>query len=202
MRGEEIAEVVERGRLYVEWHDCPHCSYETPPPFDEDDVRVLLSSLDAQQARMQGSGWVYHNPDAGWEYAPNHPIESGEVPDATDVRRSTEMEDHLHAEYQRSEKHRNDLYDKVQEQLTTIGALQAKVSSLTQLLDGQLGTPCAQIAWGHERQELMEALEPFASFGHREVDAEGWKHPPMRERIVDWFGPSDFRRASALIEGA
>jgi hypothetical protein len=48
-----------------------------------------------------GAGWVYHNEDTGEEYASNHPVESGEVPDATRIRRSTEMEDHLYAEYQR-----------------------------------------------------------------------------------------------------
>lgn len=46
-----------------------------------------------------GDGYVYHSPDSGWEYAADHPIDSGECPDATDVRRSTEQEDFLHKEW-------------------------------------------------------------------------------------------------------
>ena len=41
-------------------------------------------------------GWLYHCPDTGTEWSDNHPIESGEVPDAKDVRPSTL--DALHAE--------------------------------------------------------------------------------------------------------
>lgn len=41
-------------------------------------------------------GYLYFNPDTGIEWAPNHPIESGEVPDAQDVRPAGLKE--LHAE--------------------------------------------------------------------------------------------------------
>lgn len=34
-------------------------------------------------------GWAYFNEDAGMEWSRNHPIESGEVPDALDVERMT-----------------------------------------------------------------------------------------------------------------
>ena len=55
-----------------------------------------------------GEGWVYFNEDSGEEYSPNHPVESGECEDATDIRRSTPQEDHLWAalqeEFQRAEK--------------------------------------------------------------------------------------------------
>lgn len=37
-------------------------------------------------------GWVYWNPDIGTEWAPTHPVESSEVPDADDVRRATAIE--------------------------------------------------------------------------------------------------------------
>jgi len=47
-----------------------------------------------------------------------------------------------------------------------------------------------------DQEGLVEALEPFAAFAETFVDDEGWKHPPMRERIVDWFGPTDFRNAA------
>lgn len=45
---------------------------------------------------------------------------------------------------------------------------------------------------------LRGALEPFATFAATFVDNEGWTGPMNQERIVDWFGPSDFRRAAAL----
>lgn len=41
-------------------------------------------------------GFVYHNPDTGEEYSQNHPIESGEVPDAMDVRPATSQEQFLY----------------------------------------------------------------------------------------------------------
>ncbi|MFT8945972.1 MAG: hypothetical protein ABF876_05245 [Acetobacter aceti] len=34
-------------------------------------------------------GWLFHNPDTGTEWSENHPVESGEVPDATDIRPAT-----------------------------------------------------------------------------------------------------------------
>ena len=46
---------------------------------------------------------------------------------------------------------------------------------------------------------VREALEPMASLADAFIDHEGWKSPPMRERIVDWFGPSDFRRARSVL---
>lgn len=59
-----------------------------------------------------GKGWVYLNPDEGTEYASNHPVGSGEVPDATSIRRSTEMEDFLEkagqAQFKRLERERAD----------------------------------------------------------------------------------------------
>jgi hypothetical protein len=47
--------------------------------------------------------------------------------------------------------------------------------------------------------KLRQGLVPFANFGTREVDEHGWKNWPMRDRLVDWFGPTDFRRARDLI---
>lgn len=45
-----------------------------------------------------GAGWVYNSPDTGMEYSTEHPLESGEIPDATDVRRSTFFEDWMFGE--------------------------------------------------------------------------------------------------------
>lgn len=47
-------------------------------------------------------------------------------------------------------------------------------------------------------QIAREALGPFASFAADNVGDEGWNEVGLStkdERIVDWFGPSDFRRA-------
>lgn len=48
---------------------------------------------------------------------------------------------------------------------------------------------------------LEAALGPFATFADPFVDAEGWSGPMKQERIVDWFGPSDFRLASTTLAG-
>lgn len=81
--------------------------------FDQNDTDQLyriardLASQAAQPAeadgwvKLDGNGWVYFNEDTGEEYAPDHPVRSGEVPDATCIRRSTGQEDHLHTEVQR-----------------------------------------------------------------------------------------------------
>lgn len=61
---------------------------------------IILSRL-LQAARSEGQGapsrgWLYHCPDTGTEWSDNHPLESGEVSDARDVRPATL--DALHAE--------------------------------------------------------------------------------------------------------
>jgi hypothetical protein len=43
--------------------------------------------------------------------------------------------------------------------------------------------------------ELEQALEPFASLAHIAVDGRMWKSRIQHERIVDWFGPTDFHKA-------
>lgn len=49
-------------------------------------------------------------------------------------------------------------------------------------------------------REIREALEPFAAFAEHAVDGEGWTGTSGRERLCDWFGPSDFRRARRAID--
>lgn len=50
------------------------------------------------------------------------------------------------------------------------------------------------------RDALVEALEPFATFADTFVDDDdGWTGTMKQERIVDWFGPSDFRRARQAL---
>lgn len=56
---------------------------------------------------------------------------------------------------------------------------------------------------GYFRLKVAKVLEPFASFGKDNVDSEGWNDigvSTKNERVVDWFGPSDFRRANELYQ--
>lgn len=46
--------------------------------------------------------------------------------------------------------------------------------------------------------KLRKALEPFATFGICD-DGEDIRDGLMRDRIVDWFGPSDFDAARAAL---
>jgi hypothetical protein len=48
-------------------------------------------------------------------------------------------------------------------------------------------------------ERVREALEPFSTFADTFIDEEGWNGPMRTTRIVDWFGPSDFRRAASAI---
>lgn len=53
-----------------------------------------------------------------------------------------------------------------------------------------------------ENATLRAALEPFASLGAEWVDDEGWNELACKnDRICDWIGPSDFRRAASIIAG-
>lgn len=45
-----------------------------------------------QKKRRQGRAmpqWLYHNPGIGPELSPNHPVQSGECPDAENIRPAT-----------------------------------------------------------------------------------------------------------------
>ncbi|HEV7286686.1 MAG TPA: hypothetical protein VGN75_17680 [Kaistia sp.] len=48
-----------------------------------------MSRIEDGGAVEAGYGWVYLNEDTGIEWAEQHPVHSGEVPDATDVRVAT-----------------------------------------------------------------------------------------------------------------
>ena len=57
---------------------------------DPDTIRELLAERDALAAvraeRTDAHGWLFCNPDTGIEWLDQHPIESGEVPDAENIR--------------------------------------------------------------------------------------------------------------------
>ncbi|MBN7804849.1 hypothetical protein JZX86_05660 [Agrobacterium rosae] len=49
-------------------------------------------------------------------------------------------------------------------------------------------------------KSLEEALKPFTTVSENWVDDEGWSDRACQhDRIVDWFGPSDFRRARTTL---
>jgi hypothetical protein len=57
------------------------------------------------------------------------------------------------------------------------------------------------IAYAYYRVEVAKALEPFATFANDNTDCEGWNDAGLStkdERVVDWFGPSDFNRAATV----
>jgi len=52
-------------------------------------IEASEKEVDRLQMARAFDGWLYHNPDTGTEWAEQHPIVSGEVPDATQVRAAT-----------------------------------------------------------------------------------------------------------------
>ncbi|GEM_PF-5071780 len=52
-------------------------------------VEASEKEVDRLQMARVFDGWLYRNPDTGTEWAEQHPIVSGEVPDATEVRAAT-----------------------------------------------------------------------------------------------------------------
>lgn len=51
-----------------------------------------------------------------------------------------------------------------------------------------------------EVERLRAALEPFSTFAEQNTDEDGWAGTRCEgERIRDWFGPTDFRRARAAL---
>lgn len=83
---ERLAIVAEKPARLIRWGEG-----------DRLDIQSVLAALSPPSTggALTGGGFVYHNPDVGTEYAPSHPVESGEVPDATDIRASTQFEDWL-----------------------------------------------------------------------------------------------------------
>ena len=90
----------------------------------------------------------------------------------------------LEGERDASEKHRNDLYDKVQAQLTEIGAIRAERDAAS-----------ARVG------EMREALEPFAAVGELiELETEGFDDTDTLDLMYDGYlldrlPVADFRRA-------
>lgn len=54
---------------------------------EESEIEETFPNLNMPDDRDWGYG--YFNPDTGHEWARQHPVQSGEVPDATEVQRMT-----------------------------------------------------------------------------------------------------------------
>jgi len=92
-----------KGCAYCHEFGCPRAS---PPPLEGAGDQYLLSAFPDQfvpadraafdarnnEAPEALHGYVYFNPDTGTEWAESHPVESGEVSDAQDVRPATAAE--------------------------------------------------------------------------------------------------------------
>ncbi len=61
------------------------------PSFVERWTKVIekMPVKPALPPRGNTKGWKYFNEDAGWEWTVQHPVESGETPDATGIVRMT-----------------------------------------------------------------------------------------------------------------
>lgn len=108
------------------------------------------------ETALIGNGWVYHNPDAGEEYSDQHPVESSEVPDATDIRRSTLQEDHLWSEWQKHSAPTDEV-ERLRGALQRIGAKLTETRMLPNYLLGD------DIEWCVD--ETRAALSPAQSEG-------------------------------------
>lgn len=104
---------------------------------------AAIASLEREVAGLlSGDGFVYFNEDSGCEYSVNHPIESGECPDASDIRRSTPQEDHLNAA--------------LQSEFTRATAAEAREASLREALEKIVN--CHDRNWQHQREKLDDCV--------------------------------------------
>jgi len=72
-------------------------------PDNQRTIRAMIAFATAEAASgagERGTGWVFWNPDSGEEYAPGHPVESGECCEAEHIRPSTPQEDTLWQAFQ------------------------------------------------------------------------------------------------------
>lgn len=69
------------------------CNRGTVATIADLSARLAASEARAEAAEKERSdGWLYLNPDTGVEWSKSHPVESGEVPDAENVREATATE--------------------------------------------------------------------------------------------------------------
>lgn len=107
--------------------------------------------------------------------------------------REAEGTERAHAEYRRRWRN-DDLFKTIDQIRTHWAGLRPAWAEDLALLQSRILHQDTALA------ERDEALKPFGTeFAATFVDENGWTGPMNKERIVDWFGPSDFRRAAALL---
>ena len=89
-----MGEAVTTEMVNAAWNEGKHRSMRGST---NDFRRVLEVALSTRTVDEPGEverqrGWIYFNPDAGTEWAESHPVESGEVDDAEDIRPGTAEE--------------------------------------------------------------------------------------------------------------
>lgn len=146
--GRDYAELVERlGKGSVSYYTPEGGAVYDGPTGLEDEAATAIATLIGEVAEQDGAGWVYFNEDSGEEYGENHPVESGECPDATDIRRSTGQEDHL--------------WSQMQEEFTRATAAEAENAKLREALQTIVDLPPRK-GWtvGNCRSVARSALNP------------------------------------------
>lgn len=116
-----------------------------------------------------GAGWVYNSPDTGMEYSTEHPLESGEIPDATDVRRSTFFEDWMFGEIGR-------LAAKVRELVVNLAPVGGRGEGWRPISEAPRdGSPILAASTNHEAREVV-CWQDGEDSGSIDADAvcEGW----------------------------
>lgn len=89
----------EQATRYLRRQDAEAVHSEDEDAWSIEPFAALTARPDDGQGEV-GIGFVYWNPDAGQEYAPNHPIDSGECVDAEHIRPSSLQEDTLWQAFQ------------------------------------------------------------------------------------------------------
>lgn len=168
-------------------------------------TRALLDAARAEQkedaepvAVLDGKGWVYFGPDVGIEYAPEHPVDSGETPDATDVRRSTYFEDWLVGENQKLDGKVRELAvahppraeQPVLSREAVYRVLRAMALEILETAGGGVS-----IAPDAATSKALDAILALASPGG-EQEAEGWRLVPYNP-TEEMLGASEFLATGA-----
>lgn len=133
-------------------------------------AKVLLAHVE-ELTRERSSGWLYHSDD-GPEWSASHPVESGEVPDARDVREATALE--LVKAYR-------DVCDAYQEGVTSEAKAHARATKAES-----------------ERDEIAERLDRYDAPTH---DGDAPLSLAGRLDALEAANAEGFRAANAAIDG-
>jgi Lar family restriction alleviation protein len=71
------------------WVACISCQASYPMSSNKDIAIAQWNTRAASPAAPSQLGWLYENPDTGTEWSDQHPVESGEVDGAQNVRPAT-----------------------------------------------------------------------------------------------------------------